>query len=137
MLWNPERGGRKHETMPEVLASLKPRTHPHGAVYHYASPNTDMLGLVVEAAVGQRFHTYLADRLWAPMGARGAAHVTVERVGAARAAGGICVTARDLARFGQLVLDGGSTQRRARAHPAIMGRRHALERQPRGLAQRQ
>ena len=108
-LWNPERGGRKHETMTEVLASLKPRTHPHGAVYHYASPNTDMLGLVVEAAVGQRFHTYLADRLWAPMGARGAAHVTVDRIGAARAAGGICVTARDLARFGQLVLDGGST----------------------------
>ena len=65
--------------MPEVLASLKPRAHPHGAVYYYASPNTDMLGLVIEAAVGQRFHTYLADRLWAPMGARGAAHVTVEQ----------------------------------------------------------
>ena len=68
-----------------------------------------MLGLVVEAATGQRYHSYLADRLWAPMGARGAAHVTVERVGAPRAAGGVCVTARDLARFGQLVLDGGQT----------------------------
>jgi len=109
MLWNPERKGGKPETMIEVLASLKRHAHPHGTVYYYASPNTDMLGLVIEAAVGQRFHSYLADRLWAPMGARGAAHVTVERVGAARAAGGICVTARDLARFGQLVLDGGVT----------------------------
>jgi CubicO group peptidase (beta-lactamase class C family) len=109
MLWNPEHGSAKQETMLEVLASLKPRAHPHGTIYYYASPNTDMLGLVIEAAVGQRFHAYLADRLWAPMGARGAAHVTVERVGTARAAGGICVTARDLARFGQLVLDGGST----------------------------
>ena len=110
MLWNPEHGGAAPETMLDVLASLKPRAHPHGTIYYYASPNTDMLGLVVEAAVGQRFHAYLADRLWGPMGARGAAYVTVERVGAARAAGGICVTARDLARFGQLVLDGGSTR---------------------------
>ena len=138
MLWNPERPGARQETMLEVLASLKPQSATRTAtIYHYASPNTDMLGLVVEAAIGQRYHSYLADRLWAPMGARGAAHVTVDRVGAARAAGGVCVTARDLARFGQLVLDGGSDQRRARAHPAIMDRRHALERRPRGLAQGQ
>ena len=110
MLWNPEHDNAGQETMLEVLASLKPHDHPHGTIYYYASPNIDMLGLVIEAAVGQRYHTYLADRLWGPMGARGAAHVTVERVGSARAAGGICVTARDLARFGQLVLDGGSTR---------------------------
>jgi CubicO group peptidase (beta-lactamase class C family) len=109
MLWNPEREGTRPETLPEVLASLKPQGHPHGTIYYYASPVTDMLGLVIEAAVGQRYHSYLADRLWAPMGAKGQAHVTVDRVGTARAAGGICVTARDLARFGQLVLDGGRT----------------------------
>lgn len=109
MLWNPERKGTEQETMLAVLGSLKPQAHPHGTIYYYASPNTDMLGLVIEAAVGRRYHAYLADRLWAPMGARGAAHVTVDRVGTARAAGGICVTARDLARFGQLVLDGGTT----------------------------
>jgi hypothetical protein len=108
-LWNPQVSG-KHETMHEVLASLKPLAgRAHGEVYHYASPDTDMMGLVIEAAVGQRFHAYLAERLWAPMGARGAAHITVDRIGAARAAGGMCVTPRDLARFGQLVLDGGAT----------------------------
>lgn len=117
MLWNPEHDNAGLETMLEVLASLKPRDHPHGTIYYYASPNIDMLGLVVEAAVGQRYHTYLADRLWGPMGARGAAHVTVERVGLARAAGGICVTVRDLARFGQLVLDGGSTRDRRELIP--------------------
>jgi CubicO group peptidase (beta-lactamase class C family) len=107
-LWNPQRGA-KQETLAEVLASLKPQAHGHGSLYYYASPNTDMLGLVIEAAVGQRYHGYLADRLWAPMGARGGASVTVDGVGAARAAGGVSVTARDLARFGQLVLDGGIT----------------------------
>lgn len=107
-LWNPQEDARP-ETLREVLASLGAQAGPHGEVYYYASPNTDMMGLVLEAAVGRRFHAYLAERLWAPMGSRGAAHVTVDRVGAARAAGGICVTARDLARFGQLVLDGGAT----------------------------
>ncbi len=107
-LWNPQ-GSARVETMLEVLASLKPEPHAHGEIYHYASPDSDMLGLVIEAATGQRYHDYLSERLWAPMGARGAAYITVDRIGAPRAAGGICITARDLARLGQLVLDGGIT----------------------------
>src|SRR5690606_5744822 len=78
-----------------------------GRRFYYASPNTDLLGLVVERAAGRRYYRYLAERLWRPMGARGAAYVTVDRVGMARAAGGVCMTTRDLARLGQLVLDGG------------------------------
>lgn len=108
MLWNPERPGTVQETMEGVLASLPKLPGPHGKVFAYASPNTDMLGLVIERATGVRLHDYLRERLWQPMGARGPAYVTVERVGAARAAGGMCVTARDLARLGQLVLDGGA-----------------------------
>ncbi len=107
MLWNPERPGTTQETMEQVLASLPRLPGPHGKVFAYASPNTDMLGIVVERATGIRLHDYLRDRLWQPMGARGPAYVSVDRVGAARAAGGMCVTARDLARLGQLVLDGG------------------------------
>lgn len=107
MLWNPERTGTKPESMEEVLVSLPRLPGPHGKVFAYASPNTDMLGIVIERATGIRLHDYLRDRLWQPMGARGPAYVSVDRVGAARAAGGMCVTARDLARLGQLVLDGG------------------------------
>ncbi len=107
MLWNPEHASGAEETLEQVLVSLPKDSHAHGARYHYASPNTDMLGLVIERAVGRRYHEYLAEKLWKPMGARGLAHVTVDRQGTARAAGGICVTARDLARLGQLVLRGG------------------------------
>ncbi|MBX3571238.1 MAG: serine hydrolase [Mesorhizobium sp.] len=107
MLWNPERQGTTPETMEQVLVSLPRLPGPHGKVFAYASPNTDMLGIVIERATGIRLHDYLRERLWHPMGARGPAYVSVDRVGAARAAGGMCVTARDLARLGQLVLDGG------------------------------
>lgn len=107
MLWNPERDGGKTETLEEVLLSLPKGDCEHGERYHYASPVTDMLGLVIERAVGRRYHAYLAEKLWRPMGARGSAYVTVDREGTARAAGGICATARDLARLGQIVLRGG------------------------------
>jgi len=107
MLWNPERAGTTPETMEAFLSTLGARGHGHGRQFYYASPDTDLLGLVIERATGVRYHRYLAEKLWKPMGARGAAYVTVDRVGAARAAGGICITTRDLARMGQLVMDGG------------------------------
>lgn len=107
MLWNPERAGAPQETMEGFLSTLRRRGGAHGTRFFYASPNSDLLGLVVERAAGVPYHEFLARRLLAPMGARGPACVTVDRVGTARAAGGICLTARDLARLGQLVLDGG------------------------------
>ena len=107
MLWNPERPGTTPETLETFLATLGPSGPAHGVRFHYASPNSDLLGLVIERATGMRYHHYLAGRLWRKMGVRGAATVTVDRVGTARAAGGISMTTRDLARLGQLVLDGG------------------------------
>lgn len=107
MLWNPERPGTAPETMEGFLATLGRRGSGHGKRFYYASPNTDLLGLVVEQATGTRYHRYLAERLWRPLGAKGAAYVTVDRVGTARAAGGVCVTTRDLARLGQMILDDG------------------------------
>jgi CubicO group peptidase (beta-lactamase class C family) len=107
-LWNPERPGKIAETMEQVVASLPKAAGPHGEIFAYASPNSDMLGLVIERATSVRLHDYIATRLWKPMGALGSAYVSVDRVGAVRAAGGMCVTARDLARLGELVLNGGN-----------------------------
>lgn len=108
MLWNPERGDAPAQTMEEFLATLPPRAGgDHGKRFYYASPNTDLLGLVVERAVGRRYHEYLTERLLKPMGVTGASWVTVDRVGTARAAGGICITVADLARLGELVRNGG------------------------------
>lgn len=106
MLWNPEPPGASPETMEQFLATLGASAGEHGTRFYYASPNTDLLGLVVERAAGLRYHLQLAGLLEA-IGARGGAHVTVDRAGTARAAGGVCVTARDLARIGQLVMDEG------------------------------
>ena len=84
----------------------------HGAAFHYVSPCSDMLGWVVERATGRPFAETVSELLWRPMGAEFDALVSVDRLGAPRSAGGICVTLRDLARVGQTMLDNGQADGR-------------------------
>jgi CubicO group peptidase (beta-lactamase class C family) len=67
-----------------------------------------MLGWILERAGGVPYAQLLSDLIWRKMGAEADAHVTVDKLGAARAAGGVCVTLRDLARFGELMRNHGS-----------------------------
>ena len=83
------------------LASLKKGQGSHGAPFRYRSPNSDLLGIVVERASGRRYADLMSERLWMPMGAKADALVTVDSEGTARAAGGVSVAARDLARVGE------------------------------------
>ena len=108
--WMPTPGGEPPAYLREFLPSLT-KEGEHGAMFHYVSPNSDLLGWVLERASGTPFNELLSRELWAPMGAEFDAHVCVDPMGAPRAAGGICVTLRDLARFGQMHLEGGLANR--------------------------
>jgi CubicO group peptidase (beta-lactamase class C family) len=66
------------------------------------------LGWVVERAAGKRFSDLVSELIWQPMGAMRSGYVTVDRLGAPRAAGGMCVTTSDLARLGQLLVQRGT-----------------------------
>jgi CubicO group peptidase (beta-lactamase class C family) len=107
-LWNPADKSQPNETLLAFLTTLKKDTHPHGGAHFYASPNSDLLGILIERATGERYADVLSDRLWKPLGAKNHASVTVDAEGTARAAGGISVTARDLARVGEMLRNGGS-----------------------------
>ncbi|MCB6178277.1 serine hydrolase [Rhodobacter sp. Har01] len=65
----------------------------------YKSANTDVLGLVAEALGGRPLSAWLAD-LADAAGVEGALHVATDRVGFPLLNGGICLTARDLCRYG-------------------------------------
>lgn len=107
MLWNPERPDEPTVTLRQLVCSLPRAAHPHGARHAYRSPNADMAALVVEAASGQRYADFLGTALWQPLGAHGDAQITVDRAGNPRGSGGLSVTARDLARLGDLIRIGG------------------------------
>ena len=80
----------------------------HGGNFTYRSADTDMLGWVLERASDTRMAHLVSSLIWAPIGAERDANVTCDPVGSAIHDGGISTTARDLARFGQLLLDDGS-----------------------------
>lgn len=106
-LWEPLAPGEEPKDLRSFLLSLRVRDGTHGRPWHYVSPATDLLGWVLERAAGRRYADLVAELLWAPMGAEAHAYVTVDSLGAPRAAGGLCATARDLARVGQLVAEDG------------------------------
>ena len=80
----------------------------HGRSFQYCSATTDVLAWVLERATGRRYPELLSDELWSRIGAEHDAFVTVDEAGFAFANGGVSVSLRDLARFGHLVLSGGS-----------------------------
>ncbi|MBN9074388.1 MAG: serine hydrolase [Rhizobiales bacterium] len=104
MLWNP---GGNGESLLDLLCDLKRLPGPHGEVFRYRSPNSDMLGIIVERASGQRVSDLMRERLWRLLGIRGTVAVTVDRVGHARTAGGVSLSPRDLARVGEMMRQGG------------------------------
>lgn len=81
---------------------------PHGGPFEYRSSETDALGWVCEAVTGQAMPALVSQRIWAPMGAAQDAAMLCDAQGTAVHDGGLQATALDLARFGQLLLDGGA-----------------------------
>lgn len=106
--WNPVPAGAEPYDLRSFQSLMTEADGPHGGRFHYVSPVTDLLAWLLERASGIRFADLVSQRLLAPMGAERPGYITVDRKGGARGAGGLCLTARDLARVGQLMLQGGA-----------------------------
>jgi len=106
--WNPVRDPASPPDLKSFLIGLPRAGRPHGEAFRYVSPNSDLLGWLLEQAGGAPIAQLLSEHIWRPLGARDAAYITVDRLGAPRTAGGICTTLRDLALFGAMMRDGGA-----------------------------
>jgi CubicO group peptidase (beta-lactamase class C family) len=107
--WNP--ASEPLSDLHSFYATLKQSDRPHGGRFHYTSPNSDLLGWVIERATGARYADLVSKLVWKPAGAERSAYITLDRLGAPRCAGGMCATLRDLARVGLWVLENGMTER--------------------------
>lgn len=103
MGWDPLPPGQAPGDVRSFLATQRADGRRHGEVFHYVSTNTDTLGWVYERACDQPLSEIISECLWKPLGAEHDAYITVDSRDAMRAAGGICVTPRDLARFGEMI----------------------------------
>jgi CubicO group peptidase (beta-lactamase class C family) len=90
-----------------ALRSFGPRDVPAGQRFQYASAETIVLGLVVRGATKQGLSSYVAERLWQPMGAEADATWTVDPGGFEYAWGNFNATLRDWGRLAVLLADDG------------------------------
>lgn len=79
----------------------------HGYGFHYVTPNTDVLGLIAQKVTGKRLATLFAEIFWQPMGFERDGYFWLDRKGNEMAGGGLNISLRDAARFGQMILQGG------------------------------
>ena len=101
--WNPPEEGASSEGLRSFLARLPASDGAHGERFHYCSPHSDLLGWIAERAAGDNFAALMTRYLMQPTGLAAEAYITLDTFGAPRAAGGICLTATDLARLGEMV----------------------------------
>jgi CubicO group peptidase (beta-lactamase class C family) len=105
--WSPAGPGEIRGDLHSFFTTLTAPWQPHGGPFRYVSANTDLLGWAIERATGKSFAALANALLWRPMGAAEPAYITLDPEGAPRCTGGLCMAARDLARIGQLIVEGG------------------------------
>ena len=90
----------------DYMASLDAH-RPSGEAFEYTSPNTFILGWLIETISGQTYTDILSKEIWQKMGADSDGIIVAPRRGVPIASGGISSTLRDMARFGLLFTPGG------------------------------
>jgi CubicO group peptidase (beta-lactamase class C family) len=84
----------------------RPEDSPYGRSFSYCTAGVTLLGTVLERATGTSVQQFASQHLFSPLGIRGEEWSRTGE-GTAMTGGGLLLTARDLAKLGQLSLDEG------------------------------
>jgi len=98
--WAP-RGPNDSRSLYDFLASIRPE-RAHGQSFTYRSSDTDALGWMAERVTGRHLADLIGERIWSKLGTEHEAYICLDGAGTALADGGLCVSVRDLARFGEM-----------------------------------
>jgi CubicO group peptidase (beta-lactamase class C family) len=78
-----------------------------GDVFDYNSANADVIGWLVARISGLSLNEFIAQNIWSKLAVEHDAAIAVDRAYMPVATGGMNTTARDAARFGQMILNDG------------------------------
>jgi CubicO group peptidase (beta-lactamase class C family) len=90
----------------EYINTLE-REHAPGTFNHYASINTQLLGILLLRVTGESLTDYMQSRLWHPLGMEQRGLWVLDEQGQELAMGGMAAAARDYAKLGLLYLNDG------------------------------
>jgi len=79
----------------------------HGAGFVYQTVHSEVLGWIVSRITGKHFADLMSERIWQKLGMAEDAYVMIDSVGTPLQGAGLCATARDLARFAEMLRRGG------------------------------
>jgi CubicO group peptidase (beta-lactamase class C family) len=79
----------------------------HGEKFTYLTPNTDVLAWIMKRVLNQSLAEIMHEHIWAKLGAERDAFWIVDPSTAETAGSGLLTTVRDMARFGQMLLQEG------------------------------
>lgn len=96
--------------MDDFAAGLTERFAGPGETWQYTSIDTHVLGMVVRGATGRDIVDLMSEKLMTPLGLEQTPIYLTDGVGVAFVLGGLNLTTRDYARFGQMILQNGLWQ---------------------------
>lgn len=97
---------------PAAVRQFNQRIAPPGHRWSYASAETQVLGLVLRAAIKRPITEYLSERIWKPIGAESDASWVVDASGQEATFAYFNAVLRDYARLGMLLANGGKVSER-------------------------
>lgn len=92
----------------------------HGQQFGYRTANTEVAGWLVARVTGMSVADYLEARVWSKLGVERDALFQVDEKGTPFAGGGLNMSLRDLARFGELLRNAGAHKGEQILHPDIL-----------------
>ncbi len=95
-------------SMDDFAADIDERIQEQGTFRKYTSIDTHVLAMVLRSATGMTLTNYLGEKVITPLGFNKQPHYVTDSQGNAFALGGLNITSRDYAKFGQMFLDNGS-----------------------------
>jgi hypothetical protein len=106
-IWGgPPNGHTGPTNLYDYLPTLR-KQGEHGHAFHYVTPNTDVLGWIVSRTTNQSVSAALESTFFQRLGPERDAYIWLDGSATEMAGGGLNITARDSARFGQMILNHG------------------------------
>ncbi len=98
--------------MDDFAAGLTATEAQPGARWQYVSIDTHIVGMVIRGATGRSIPDLMSEKIMAPLGLEHEPYYVTDGAGVAFVLGGLNLTTRDYARFGQMILQDGEWQGR-------------------------
>ena len=110
-IWDYARAGGLLPTAPDYhgphtyydfLVKLQ-KEGEHDVAFAYKTVNAEVLAWIVRRAAGKSLADLMSERIWQKLGTENDAYFSVDRIGTEQGGGGLNLTLRDMARFGEMM----------------------------------